>query len=62
MKVILNKTHRPLKISLSRGRVLRLGPGKEGRIATQDADRESLTALVAKGDVEILNEPMREAR
>ena len=56
MKTLVNKTIRPLRVSLSRGRVLRLGPRKEGQIATQDADRESVKALVAKGDVEVLDE------
>ena len=56
MKTIVNKTVRPLRISLSRGRLLRLGPRKEGQIATQDADRESVKALVAKGDVEVVDE------
>ena len=40
MKTIINKTRRPLKIKLSQGRGLRLGPSKEGQIATQDAERE----------------------
>jgi hypothetical protein len=53
MKTIINKTNRPLKVLLGRGRVLRLGPRKEGRIATNDAERDSLTQLVTKGDIEI---------
>ncbi len=56
MKTIVNKTLRPLKISLSRGRVLRLGPRKEGQIATNDVDRDSVKALVASGDVEIMDD------
>ena len=44
MKTIVNKTMRPLRILLSRGRVLRLGPRKEGQVATQDADLESVKA------------------
>ena len=42
MKTIINKTGRPLKITLSQGRVLRLGPRKEGQIATPDAERETV--------------------
>ncbi len=56
MKSIINKARRPLKIQLSRGRVLHLGPGKEGQIATQDADRESFKKLIEAGDVEIVGE------
>ncbi len=56
MKTIVNKTLRPLKIPLSRGRVLRLGPRKEGQIGTQDADRESVKSLVASGDVKVIDD------
>ena len=56
MKSILNKARKPLKIHLSRGRVLHLGPGKEGQIATQDAERESFKKLVEAGEVEIVGE------
>ena len=56
MKSILNKTRGPLTIRLSQGKVLRLGPGKEGQIATQDADRESVKKLMANGDITIVDE------
>ncbi|MFQ5526403.1 MAG: hypothetical protein ACE5GX_09110 [Thermoanaerobaculia bacterium] len=56
MKSILNKTHKPLRISLSRGRVLHLGPGREGQIATPDADRESFRKLVEAGEIEVVGE------
>lgn len=56
MKTILNKARRPLKIHLSRGRFLHLGPGKEGQVATQDAERDSFKKLVKAGDVEIIGE------
>ena len=55
MKTIVNKTHRPLKIHLSQGRVLHLGPGKEGRIVTQDAERGSVQKLVEAGEVELFD-------
>ena len=56
MKTIINKTRRPLAIKLSRGKVLRLGPSKEGQIATQDADLASVKTLVDSGDVAIFDE------
>ena len=56
MKIILNKTRRPLRVKLSQGRVLRLGPSKEGQIATHDAERESVQGMVKAGDVEIIND------
>ena len=59
MKRIVNKTNRPLKIKLSQGRVLRLGPAKEGQIATQDAERESVKKSVEANEVEIFDEVTR---
>jgi len=56
VKTIISKARRPLRIQLSRGRVLHLGPGKEGQIATQDAERDSFKKLVEAGEVEVLGE------
>jgi hypothetical protein len=56
MKSIVNKARKPLKIPLSRGRVLHLGPGKTGQIATKDAEREVFLKLVEAGDIEIVGE------
>ena len=54
MITILNQTSRFLRITLSRGKVLRLGPRKEGQISTQDADRDSITQLVAEGAIKVM--------
>ena len=54
MITILNQTPRFLRIILSRGKVLRLGPRKEGQISTQDSDRDSITQLVADGAIKIM--------
>lgn len=56
MKTIYNKINRPLKITLSRGKVLRLGPAKEGQIATHDAELKSVKKLLADGALEIVGE------
>ena len=56
MKTVVNRTGRALRIPLSRGRVLRLGPRKEGQIATQDAERDPLKQRVASGEVEIFDD------
>lgn len=56
MKTIINRARKPLKIHLSRGRVLHLGPNKEGQVATQDAERDSFKKLVEAGDIEVLGE------
>ena len=54
MVTILNQTSRFLRITLSRGKVLRLGPRKEGQISTQDSELVSITQLVADGAIKIL--------
>ena len=54
MITILNQTSRFLRITLSRGKVLRLGPRKEGQISTQDAERASVTQLVTDGTIKIM--------
>ena len=55
MKTVLNKTQRPLKIRLSKGKVLHLGPGKEGPIANTDEERDSVKKLVDAGEIEIFD-------
>lgn len=55
MKIIVNKTSRPLKVKLAGGRVLRLGPAKEGQIGSADAERESVQKLVEAGEVELFD-------
>ena len=55
MKIIVNKTRRPLQVKLARGRVLRLGPAKEGQITTQDAERESVKKQIDAGEIEIFD-------
>lgn len=59
MKTVVNRTGRALRIPLSRGRVLRLGPRKEGRIATPDAEREPVRERVASGDIEVFDSDAR---
>ncbi len=56
MKTIRSRSHRPLKVHLSGGKVLHLGPGKEGQISTHDIERVGVQHLVATGDVEIVGE------
>ena len=56
MKPIITKPRRALKIKLSQGRVLRLGPSKEGQIATHEAERESVQRIIEAGEVEIFDD------
>ena len=56
MITILNQTSRFLRIALSRGKVLRLGPRKEGQISTRDADLDTVKRLVGDGAVKVMGE------
>ena len=56
MITILNQTSRFLRIALSRGKVLRLGPRKEGQISNHDSEHDSITHLVADGAIKIMGE------
>jgi hypothetical protein len=56
MKTIRSKSHRPLKVHLSGGKVLHLGPGKDGQISTHDMEKMGVQHLLATGDVEIVGE------
>lgn len=56
MRVIRNKTVRPMKVPLPQGKVLHLGPRAEGQIAVHHVDHQPLQQLVTAGDIEILGE------
>ena len=62
MKTVVNQTGKVLRIPLSRGRVLRLGPRKEGQIATQDAERDLVKQRVASGEIEIFDDASHTGR
>lgn len=56
MKTVRNKTNRPLRVSLSRGKTLHLGPRREGQISAHDVDAEGVKRRLEAGELEILGE------
>ncbi len=54
MKTILNKTNRPIKLTLAGGKVLHLGPAKTGQISDQAADAPSIRRKVKAGEIEVV--------
>lgn len=60
MKTIRNKTTRPIRVPLPRGKTLHLGPRKEGQISTHDVDHPPLRKLVEAGEIEVLGEGTEE--
>ena len=56
MKTILNKTPRPLRIRLPRGKTLHLGPSKTGQISDDALSRKAVQELLQAGDIEVVGE------
>ena len=59
MKTIRNKTARPIRVPLPRGKVLHLGPNMDGEIADNAVEHAGLQKLVKAGTIEILGEGER---
>ena len=56
MKIIVNKTGRPLRVPLPGGKVLHLGPRASGQIADNASDHVALRKLIEAGTLEIRGE------
>ena len=54
MITLLNQTSGFLRITLSRGKVLRLGPRKEGQISSNDAELDSIKRLLTDGAIKVM--------
>lgn len=55
MPTISNKTRKPLRVPLPGGKILRLGPLKEGQVAANAVEFPALKALVEAGEIEIVD-------
>jgi len=56
VKIVSNKTNRPIKIALPGGKFLHLGPLKTGQISDNAAERPAIKKLLEAGEIEILGE------
>lgn len=56
IKTIVNKTRRPLRIPLPRGKTLHLGPSREGQVHPDALERPALKKLIDAGDIEVLGD------
>lgn len=56
MKILKNKTQKPVRIALGHGKILHLGPGKTAQIAAQATEAPAVRDLVAAGTIEIVGE------
>jgi hypothetical protein len=55
MRVVVNKTSKPLKIRLPQGKTLHLGPRKEGQVTPQALESPGVKRLVESGELAILD-------
>ena len=56
MKTVQNKTRRPLRVPLPRGKSLHLGPGKTGQVSAEATEHPALRKLVDSGELEVLGD------
>jgi hypothetical protein len=56
MKTIKNKTNRPLRVPLPRGKTVHLGPAKSGQITSEAAEYAGLKKMIEAGDLELFDE------
>jgi hypothetical protein len=56
MKVVRNKTRKPIRVPLGGGKVLHLGPGKTGEVSPQATERPAFRRLVQQGEIELVDE------
>ena len=54
MRTIRNCTAKPLRVRLRGGKVLHLGPGKNGQIADPDLERPAVKKMIEAGEIEVL--------
>lgn len=56
MKVVRNKTRKPIRVPLGEGKVLHLSPGKSGNVSPQAAERPAFLKLLERGEIELLTD------
>jgi hypothetical protein len=56
MKTVKNKTNRPLRVPLPRGKTVHLGPAKSAQITKEAAEHPGLKKLIDAGEIELVEE------
>jgi hypothetical protein len=59
IRTVINKTRRPLKISLHHGKTLHLGPGAKGQVHNDTLERPAFKKMVEADEIEVLDEDGR---
>ena len=56
MKTIVNKTPKPIRVPLPRGKTLHLGPAKTGQVSDEALERDAVRRLLEAGEIEVVGE------
>ena len=56
MRTVRNKTRKPIRVPLGRGKVLHLGPGNTGQVSPQATERPAFQRLVEQGEIELTDD------
>jgi hypothetical protein len=56
MKTIKNKTNKPIRVPLPRGKTVHLGPAKSGQITTEAAEHPALKKMIEAGEIEVIDD------
>ena len=56
IRTIINRTRKPVKIPLSGGKTLFLGPSRRGQVHDEAIERPAFKKLIETGDIEVLDE------
>ena len=59
MKEIRNKTTKPVRVPLPRGKTLHLGPSQVAQVADRATDMKAIQKLIADGQIEIVGDGER---
>jgi len=59
MKIVINKTRRPLRIALPGGKTLHLGLAGRGQVPDDAIDRPALRKLIEAGEIEVVEPESR---
>ena len=62
MKTVLNRTSRPIRVSLPTGGILHLGPHREGHIQDRAVEGAGLQRRLRVGDIQIFDSESDESQ
>ena len=56
IKTVVNKTRKPIRLSLPRGKTLYLGPSASGQVHDEVPERPQFKKLIKDGEIEVVDQ------